>query len=102
MLQNNYHLQGEICRQAGNLNLLNLPQAREALIKGIDGLWREGILNAKMTQKLKNSFPTKFNTVANSKSETRPFNTRFVCSKCGTHICLEVEHCPSCGAKLSK
>jgi len=101
-LQTNHPIRKEICEKAGKLDLLNLSHAREALLKGIDSLWGEGILNDRMTQKIKSSLPVKSGQGAPSMGERLPSDVWCACPKCGTYISLDAEYCPVCGAKLPK
>lgn len=96
LLQTNPKIRKEICDEAGKLNLLNLPHTREALLKGIDGLWSEGILNDRMTQKLKNSLPAKSSMRSPSASVTR---VKY-CKYCGVENKSEAGFCKKCGKKL--
>jgi len=55
LLQTDHAVRKEICEKAGKLSLINLKHTRESLLKGIDSLWSDGILNDRMTQKLKSN-----------------------------------------------
>lgn len=102
LLEKNHKVGREILEKAGNVDLLNLAHSQEALLKGIDILWEEGVLNDRMTRKLKSTLPFKGGSGNSNRSQSLPPNTRCICPKCGTYINLDTDHCPVCGAKLPK
>lgn len=102
LLLQNHPVAREIFGKTHQSNLLRSSRVKDNFYRGLEKLRGEGRLKDKHSQELADAFSEHFSnspTKVQKTDSSIPPEIKHVCPKCGSNICMEIDHCPVCGSK---
>lgn len=87
----------DILENTKKVNLLSFEDSKKIIKNGMQLMANEALLSEKSVQKLLLTLGIAKEQNSNPYQQTISAQVRFICPKCGTNVCLDIDHCPSCG-----
>ncbi len=99
LLTMNNSVSRDILGNTEKVNLLSFENSKKIIKSGMQLLAKEALLSEKSVQKLLLTLGIAKEQNSNLHRQTISAQVRFICPKCGTNVCLDIDHCPSCGTR---